>query len=260
MISCDYCGNQKKLMNTIFSPNLPEKTYVFHRHQNLNKGVILYAGLLILVITPLLAMPWIKLESVTTSPGVIMPSTKPMEIRTESSGKLSLLNLEENLFVQQGDTLFSIWRQTEKKESFTLAPADGYVHNLKKTAHKSIVRKDEVILELQSERDLIVKCYLTGEDITSVQPEHLVEFLVQSPPKETKDLFTGKVTNIIPSISSKDQKAIFEIRCSIDAIRHGPNSPALKVGTTLLTRFRGARRSAFGIILNEVEANDLNPT
>lgn len=259
MISCDYCGNQKKLMNTLFSPSSPEKTYVFHRHQNLNKGIILYTGLLILVITPLLAMPWIRLESVTTTPGVIMPSTKPVEIRAESSGSLSLLNLEENLFVKLGDTLFSIWRQTERKEIFTLAPTDGYVHNLKKTAHKRIVRKDEVILEIRSEQDLFVQCYLTGEDITSVQPEHIVEFLVQSQRKETKDLFKGKVTNIIPSISAKDQKAIFEIRCSIDSIRQGSNAQVLKVGTTLLTRFRGARRSAFGIILNEVEDYDQNP-
>lgn len=246
-------------MKSILPQGPAEHNYVFHRHENLNKSNIVYLVLLISVILSLLAMPWIQIDSVTTSPGVIAPPLEPFTIRAKSTGKLNLFNLEENRFIVQGDTLFSIMREELKSEEFYRAPIDGYVRNLRSEAEKSIIKSGEMILEIHPETELVVKCYLSGDNITSLQPEQCVEFQIQSARRETNKVFSGKIKEILPSISKKDKAAIFEVRCSIDdTLENDLHDSQLKSGMTLLARFRLARRSAFDIILKDVEDIDKN--
>jgi hypothetical protein len=60
-------------MKSILTQGSAEHNYVFHRHEKRNKGSLLYLTLLISVILLLLALPWIQIDAVTTSPGVITP-------------------------------------------------------------------------------------------------------------------------------------------------------------------------------------------
>lgn len=261
MNSLDYCCNQKRLMKSMLTQGSAEHNYVIHRHENRNKSRLLYLILLISVILSLLALPWIQIDSVTTSPGVIAPPAEPLEIRARSTGELNFFDLEENRLVVQGDTLFSIRRKGVKSEQFHRAPMDGYVRNLRIEAHKSLVKAGEMILEIQAGSDLVVKCYLPGDKITSLQPEQNVDFLVRYTRKERGRSFTGKVTDILPDISRKDKASIFEVRCSIDkTVENDLNASGLKPGTTLLARFRLARRSAFDIILKDAEDFNQNPS
>ena len=104
-----------------------------------------------------------------------------------------------------------------------------------------------------------MKCYLSGDNITSLQPEQSVEFQIQSARRETNKVFSGKIKEILPSISKKDKAAIFEVRCSIDdTLENDLHDSQLKSGMTLLARFKLARRSAFDIILKDVEDIDKN--
>ncbi len=261
MNSFDYCCNQKRLMKSLLTQGSAEHNYVIHRHENRNKSSLIYLILLIAVILSLLALPWIQIDSVTTSPGVIAPPLEPIEIRARSTGELNFFNLEENRFILQGDTLFSIRQRGMKSEQFQCAPMDGYVRNLRIEAHKSIVNAGEMILEIRAERDLVVKCYLSGDKITSLQPEQNVEFLVRSTRKERDKSLSGKVTDIVPDISREDKASIFEVRCSIDnTAENDLNASGLKPGMTLLARFRLARRSAFDIIVKDAEDINQNPS
>jgi len=261
MNSFDYCCNQKKLMKSILTQGSAEHNYVIHRHENQNRSSLLYLILLISVILSLLALPWIQIDSVTTSPGVIAPPVEPFKIRARSTGELILFDLEENRVVVQGDTLFSIRRKGMKSEQFHRAPVDGYVRNLRIEAHRSLVSAGERILEIHAGSDLVVKCYLTGDKITSLQPEQDVDFMVRSPRKESYKSFSGKVTDIIPDITRKDKASIFEIRCSLDnTVENDLQASGLKPGMTLLARFRLARRSAFDIISKDDENINQNPS
>lgn len=244
-------------MKSILPQGPAELNYVFHRHENLTKSSIVYLILLVSVILSILAMPWIQIDSVTTSPGVVTPSVEPFAIRSKSTGRLNLSDLEENHFIGQGDTLFTIRRKELKSEEFYRAPIAGYVRNLRNGADKSIVKSGEMILEIHPEIDLLVKCYLSGDKITSLQPEQNVEFQIQSDLRDTNKSFSGKITDILPSISRKDKKVIFEVRCSIeDPVENNLHTSQLKSGMTLLARFRLARRSAFDILLKDVEDID----
>ncbi len=261
MNSFDYCRNQKRLMKSILTQGSAEHNYVIHRHENRNKSSLLYLILLIAIILSLLALPWIQIDSVTTSPGVIAPPVEPIEIRARSTGEINFFDLEENRFVVQGDTLFSIRQRGIKSEQFHRAPMDGYVRSLRIEAHKSIVSAGESILEIQSDSDLVVKCYLSGDKIASLQPEQNVDFLVRSTRKERDKSFSGKITNILPDLSRKDKASVFEVRCSIDkTAENDPKASGLKPGMTLLTRFRLARRSAFDIISKDAEDINQNPS
>ncbi len=247
-------------MQSFFTQGPLEHTYVFHRHKNLNRSGKVYLILLISVIASLLAIPWIQIESVTTSPGLISPPGDPFEIRVKEAGLLQLSGLAENEFVYQGDTLFTIWRKSRNQKMFAVAPTDGYVRNLRNSADQLSVTAGEVILEILPEPDLVVKCYLSGDDITSVQPDQDVEFQVQSSQKPINGVLSGTVTKISPSPDMKDENALFEVSCSIDTTKQNSGASRLKAGMTLLARFRSARRSAFDIILKDVEDKDRNPT
>jgi multidrug efflux pump subunit AcrA (membrane-fusion protein) len=167
----------------------------------------------------------------------------------------------ENRFVVQGDTLFSIRRKGLKSEQIYRAPRDGYVRNLKSEAQKTLVYSGEMILEIQTESDLVVKCYLSGDKITSLQPEQNVEFQIHTAQQKRDKSFAGKVTDILPDISRKDKAAIFEVRCSIDnPVGNDLHASELKPGMALLARFRLARRSAFDIILKDVEPVNRDPS
>ena len=192
---------------------------------------------------------------------MIVPPVEPIEIRARSTGELNFFDLEENRFVVQGDTLFSIRQKGVKSEQFHRAPMDGYVRNLRIEAHQSLVNSGEMILEIRAKSDLIVKCYLSGDKITSLQPEQNVNFLVRSTRKERDKSFSGKVTDILPDISREDKPSVFEVRCSIDNTDENDlNASGLKPGMTLLARFRLARRSAFDIILKDAEDINQNPS
>ncbi len=237
-----------------------EYNYVCHRYTNRNKSSVLYPILLITVIACFIAMPWIQIESVTTSPGMISPPIHPFEVKVKSKGILKLYPFEENRFVQKGDTLFSIWIEAQSKEEFNIAPIDGYVRMLRNEIDKSVVESGEMILEIQPEHEIVVRCYLSGDEITSVQPNQNVEFQFRSFGKEKNGTLSGKVTGILPSINRNDEKAIYEVRCSVDTLEKNFHAYQLKAGMTLLARFRPARRSAFDIILKDVEDKDRNPS
>ena len=247
-------------MKSILSRVPAEYNYVCHRYTNSKKSSVLYPVLLITVIASLIAMPWIQIESVATSPGMIAPPIHPFEIRVKSKGMLKLYPFEENRFVQKGDTLFSVWIEAHGKEEFNIAPIDGYVRKLSNEIDESVVESGELILEIQPELGLVVKCYLSGDEITSVQPNQNVEFQFRSSGKEKNGTLSGKVTEILPSIGRNDEKAIYEVRCSVDTLEKNFHAHQLKAGMTLLARFRPARRSAVDIILKDVEDKDRNPS
>ena len=234
-----------------------ELNYVSHRHMSHKKNSILYSLLLISVIAPLLAMPWIQIESATTSPGVIAPPPEPYEIRVRTPGRLNLFNLGENRFVIKGDTLFSIWQEELQTEEIYRAPLDGSVHNIRSEADESWVRSGELILEIRPDTSIVVKCYLPPDNIVSVQPDQKVEFQIHSIPNDTTRVIPGKVMEILPAVLKNDKNAVFEVRCSIDdTVSNDLRASQLKPGMTLLARFRTARKSAFDIILKDVEVID----
>jgi multidrug resistance efflux pump len=240
-------------MNSIYSEPGVSGKLLLYRYRILKRNRFAYWLLLLLITASILALPWIYVESVISSPGVITPLEEPIEIRAEASGKLFSSHLNDNYYVQQGDSLFSIRTGLMRKELFILAPISGYVCWLHEFEGSSVVKKGQRILEIVPKSALVVKCYLSGKDITSVQPEQSVEFQVESPKKNLNAVYPGTITEIVPSINMNEGRVIYEVRCSIADFQKEIHPRELKPGITLLTRFRLARRSAFDIILKDVE-------
>lgn len=240
-------------MNSIYSEPGVSSKLLLYRYRVLKKHRFVYWLLLLFITASILALPWIHVESVISSPGVIAPLEEPVEIRAEASGKLFSSNFNDNCYVQKGDSLFSIRTGPLKKELFILAPISGYVCWLQEFERSSNVKRGQRIIEIVPKSALFVKCYLSGKDITSVQPQQVVEFQVESPKKNNEAVFPGTITEIVPSININEGRPIYEVRCSIADFQKEIHPVELKPGITLLTRFRSARRSAFDIILKDVE-------
>lgn len=240
-------------MNSIYSEPGVSSKLLLYRYRILKRSRLVYWLLLLFITASILALPWIHVESITSSPGVIAPLEEPLEIRAKASGKLFSSNFNDNYYVQQGDSLFSIRTGPLKKELFILAPISGYVFWLQKFERSSIVKEGQRIMEIVPKSALIAKCYLSGKDITSLQLEQAVEFQVESPNKKNDSFFSGTVTEIVPSINTNEDHLIYEVRSSIPDFQKEIHPVELKPGITLLTRFRSARRSALDIILKDDE-------
>ena len=108
-------------------------------------------------------------------------------------------------------------------------------------------------MEILPEPNPVVKCYLSADQITSIQPDQKVQFQLHTSHNQTKGFLEGNVKMISPSpeYSDNEKKDVYEILCSIDINQEKERSLKMKTGMTLIARFRLARRSAFDILMKD---------
>lgn len=239
-----------------------EDTLILHGHKSFNNSRTFYTLLLALCLGLFFAIPWVQIESIATSPAVVLPIQEPTQIRAKTSGEIHLFDPAENRFVFQGDTLFILRSHGAPKNHVVLSPTDGYVRNLGGCEGVCPVIEDQVIMEILPEPSPVVKCYLTEDQITSIQPDQKVQFQLQSSHNHTKRFLEGNVKMISPSLaySDNEKKDVYEILCSIDINKDKERSLKMKTGMTLIARFRLARRSAFDILMKDPGSVETDPS
>lgn len=145
--------------------------------------------------------------------------------------------------------------QEEKKGLILIAPVSGYVQRLdglKKGVH---VKEGAPVLQIIPETGLIVKCYVSADEIGLVEPDQEVEYRIPSLKKLGVEPPMGRVLSIAPDVSIKNNGPVFEVRCSLDSVapESGLNKGYLKNGMTLIARFRLARRTVFDLMVDDLE-------
>ena len=94
-------------MKQVFPKEIIESTVQIHIFRHSTKSKVIYLIILLAVLTALALLPFTNVDLYSTSRGIIKPDKERLTITAPISGKISLSNLENNLFVNKGDTLLA---------------------------------------------------------------------------------------------------------------------------------------------------------
>ena len=249
-------------MKSINSKDSVEDILILQGHKSFNKHRTFYTLLLILCLGLFFAIPWVQIESIATSPAVVLPRQGPTQVRAKTSGEIDLFGPAEDRFVFQGDTLFILRSKVAAENHVVLSPTDGYVRDLSGCDGVCPVVEGQVVMEILPEPNPIVKCYLTGGQINSIKADQKVQFQLQSSQNQINRILEGNVKAISPSQAHRnnDKKNVYEVLCSIDINKGKERSLKMKTGMTLIARFRLARRSAFDILMKDPGSVETDPS
>jgi len=162
----------------------------------------------------------------------------------------------KTLVLQRQDLLVTLSQIGEAQKDLVLvAPVSGYVQHLtglKKGVH---VREGAPVLEIIPESGLIVKCYVSSDEIGLVERNQKVVYRIPALKKLGVGNATGKVLSISPDVSMQNTEPVYEVRCSLDSLpsESRRKKEPLKNGMTLIARFRLARRTVFDLLVDDLE-------
>ena len=80
--------------------------------KNKTKSISVYLVIVLAIITILLLLPVIKVDISSQSRGIIRSKTDNVPLTTIISGRVTWLSLKNNAFVQKGDTVLKISKET----------------------------------------------------------------------------------------------------------------------------------------------------
>ena len=92
-------------MKTILPKELVEHTLEVHRHSHSKKNRKIYLLLILFLLCTLAALPLIKFDIYSSSPGMIRTETKKIQMSVPQSGRIVEIRVFENKRVFRGDTL-----------------------------------------------------------------------------------------------------------------------------------------------------------
>lgn len=99
-------------MNKIFPKEIIENTVQTHEFTHRTKSKVIYAILLVGVVSALIALPFVKVKIYTSARGIIKPDRERVSLSSMYSGKVVYLNMDNNQKVKKGDTLLIINNKT----------------------------------------------------------------------------------------------------------------------------------------------------
>ena len=120
------------VMKNIFPKEFIAQSVEFHRHKFLRKSHTLYIVLLIGLIIVALLLPIIRIDLYSDTPGMIRPKKARNLINSPINGKVERVNITENSFVNEGDTLIML---NDRDISLTIKRLKNHIDSLKFEAH-----------------------------------------------------------------------------------------------------------------------------
>jgi HlyD family secretion protein len=166
-------------MKQIFPKEIIESTIEVHRFKHQVKSKIIYSILLLSIIGIGIALPFIWLDIYSTARGILRPEKERNQLISLYSGKIDSINLVQNQFVKQGDTLLivnnSIGKErlkliTAQKEDTEKFITDlRYLLNTKKVKLNKLVTlkyQKEQLQYKQTLKDLRTRYYKAKKDFT----------------------------------------------------------------------------------------------
>ena len=98
-------------MKQVFPKEILENTVEVHRFKHSTKSKVIYLLLLVLLLGSFLALPFLKVDVVTTARGIIKPDKERLGLSLITSGQVLISRLANNKKVTKGDTLLILENQ-----------------------------------------------------------------------------------------------------------------------------------------------------
>ncbi|MGI9530190.1 HlyD family secretion protein [Lutimonas sp.] len=92
-------------MKNIFPKEFITGTIEFHRYHHLKKSQTIYMILILGLLITAILLPFVEIDLYSSSRGMIRPIKQRNIINSPINGKVKAINVHENTYVEQGDTL-----------------------------------------------------------------------------------------------------------------------------------------------------------
>lgn len=92
----------------IFPKEIIENSAEVFKFKHTTKSKIIYSIFLVAIVVALVSLPFIKIDVYTSSTGLIKPNQERIPLSIINSGRVKLSVVEDNLEVEEGDTLLII--------------------------------------------------------------------------------------------------------------------------------------------------------
>ena len=169
-------------MKSIFPKEILDYTSELYRYHFLKKSQTIYVILLLSIICVSAALPFIKIDLYTASPGMIRPSKVRNLITSPINGKINDVHIVENSSVKKGDTLVSLDDSSVSQElgliEEQLDSLNLYLLDLKLLSYSKIVRSDSLMTSLYTSQFIRYEQQL--KDLQENKQRHLVLFKRQN--------------------------------------------------------------------------------
>lgn len=135
-------------MKQVFPKEILENTAEVHRFKHSTKSKVIYLLLLVLLLGSFLALPFLKVDVVTTARGIIKPDKERLGLSLITSGQVLISRLANNKKVTKGDTLLILENQgIDQKLSlsaFQSRETLSYINDLTLLLNQKTIRLTEL--------------------------------------------------------------------------------------------------------------------
>ena len=92
-------------MKNIFPKEIIDYTLEVHRFKNHTRTNIIYTILIISILSTCISLPFLFMDIYSSADGILKSDKEKNKITSMLSGKIDAMFIEENKYVQEGDTL-----------------------------------------------------------------------------------------------------------------------------------------------------------
>lgn len=139
-------------MKTVFPKEMLDYTSEIYRYNFLKRSQAIYMILLILLIIVSAALPFIKIDLYTASPGMIRPGKERNLITSPINGKINHVLIGENSSVKEGDTLVILDDSSISQEMVLLQEQTDtlkqYIQDVKLMFDNQMIPRDSLVTSL----------------------------------------------------------------------------------------------------------------
>jgi len=135
-------------MKNIFPKEILDYTSELYRYNFLKRSQVIYVVLLALLVICSVALPFIKIDLYTASPGMIRPGKERNLITSPINGKINDVLIAENSSVKEGDTLVTLDDSSISQEIALMEEQTDtlklYIEDLRLLCEKKIISSDSL--------------------------------------------------------------------------------------------------------------------
>ena len=145
----------------------------------------------------------------------------------------------------------------ERKSQYVLtAPIDGALVNVSGIQKNAYVISGQLLAGISPKSSLIVNCYVNPTDIGYLKRDASAKFQIDAYNYNQWGWATGKITTIGNDIEWIQNKAVFQVQCTLNEkelfLKNGIGGK-LKKGMTVKAQFFRARRSLWQLLFDKVD-------
>ncbi len=215
-------------MKPVFPIEILEYSTEQHRYTYLKKHKIIYAIILLGLLSALIALPFIRIDLYKTSPGLIRTEKETSLMTSQIDGKV---NMAFNL------------------ESDSIQQIKGFETSIYPTLVRSLDGTSP-------QTDLVVECYMSPSEMTLIKKDQEVKFRIDAFKQRRWGLASGHIIRVYEDLVKINNLPMYRILCSIDETSFFLNNTTkvnLQKGMALTVRFFLEKRSLLQLLFDKLQ-------